>query len=63
VDRPPITSGPDQRPALQQWARSRSPPARVVERARIVLLVAEGRQDKEVARLLKITPKKMSRWR
>src|SRR5439155_15037 len=44
-------------------ARSRSLPARVVERARIVLLAAEGRQDKEVAAAMKITPKKVSRWR
>jgi hypothetical protein len=43
--------------------RSRALQARVVERARIVLLAAEGRQDKEIAVSLKITPKKVSRWR
>jgi transposase len=54
---------PDQRVALQQHVRTRALPARVVERARIVLLAAEARQDKEIAAILKITPKKVSRWR
>ena len=60
---PAITLSADQRAALEQRARSRSLPARVVERARIVLLAAEGRQDKEVAAAMNITPKKVSRWR
>jgi transposase len=60
---PAITLNPDQQATLQQQARSRSLPARVVERARIVLLAAEDRQDKEVASMMKITPKKVSRWR
>src|SRR5438132_1970549 len=60
---PAITLNPDQRAALEQRARSRSLPARVVERARIVLLAAEGRQDKEIATTMKITAKKVSRWR
>jgi len=60
---PAITLSPEQQATLDQRARSRSLPARVVERAHIVLLIAEGRQDKEVARIMKITPKKVSRWR
>src|SRR5579864_1896172 len=60
---PVITLSSDQQVALEQWARSRSLPARVVERARIVLLAAEGWQDKQIAARLKITPKKVSRWR
>src|SRR5215831_9192764 len=60
---PAITLNPEQRATLEQRARSRSLPARVVERARIVLLIAEGRQDKEVADVMKVTPKKVSRWR
>jgi transposase len=60
---PAIALSPDQGAALEQRARSRSLPARVVERARIVLLAAEGRQDKEIAASLKMTPKKVSRWR
>src|SRR5579864_281715 len=60
---PAITLSSDQQATLEQWARSRSLPARVVERARIVLLAAEGRQDKQIAAAMKITPKKVSRWR
>ena len=60
---PAITLTSDQQAALQQWARSRSLAARVVERARIVLLAAEGQQDQQIAARMKITPKKVSRWR
>jgi hypothetical protein len=55
---PAITLSSDQHAALDQWARSRSLPARVVERARIVLLAAAGQQDKHIAATMKITPKK-----
>jgi transposase len=57
---PAINLSSDQQATLEHWARSRSLPARVVERARIVLLAAQGQQ---VAVAMKITPKKVSRWR
>jgi transposase len=60
---PAITLSSDRRVTLEQWARSRSLPARVVERARIVLLAAEGQQDKQIAAVMKITPRKVARWR
>ncbi len=60
---PVITLSPEQRTALESHARSRSLPVRVVERARIVLLAAAGQQDKEIAAVLSMTPKKVSRWR
>jgi len=60
---PAIALSPDQRAALERRARSRSLPVRVVDRARIVLLAAEGQQDKEIALALGTTPKKVSRWR
>jgi transposase len=53
----------EQRTTLEEWARARSLPARIVERARIVLRAAAGEQDKEIARQLGMTPKKVSRWR
>jgi homeodomain-containing protein len=34
-----------------------------VERGRIVLFTASGQQDKEIAAVMAITPKKVSRWR
>jgi transposase len=60
---PAIELSPDQRAALEQWARGRSLPARVVERARIVLRAAAGEQDQAIAQDLGMTPKKVSRWR
>jgi transposase len=53
----------EQRTQLEEWARARSLPARVVELARIVLRAAAGEQDKEIAGELGMTPKKVSRWR
>jgi transposase len=60
---PVIRLSPEQRRVLESQARSRSLPLRVVERAHIVLFAAAGRQDKEIAVLLSMTPKKVSRWR
>ncbi len=60
---PAITLSSDQQAVLEQWARSRLLPARVVKRARIVLWAAEGLQDKQIAAAIKIAPKKASRWR
>jgi hypothetical protein len=60
---PAITLSSDQQATLEQSARSRSLPVRVVERARIVLRAAAGQQDKEIATAMKITQKKAPRWR
>ncbi len=48
---------------LEKWAQGRKIPVRLAERARIVLLAGQGRQDREIAAELGITPKKASRWR
>ena len=48
---------------LEQLARGRSLPARLVERARIVLRAAAGMQDQQIAAELGITPEKAARWR
>src|SRR5260370_2804492 len=60
---PAITLSPEQRTVLESQARSRSLPVRVAERARIVLLAAAGQQDKEIAAVMAVTSKKVSRWR
>ena len=60
---PVITLSAEQRTVLESQARSRSLAVRVVERARILLLAAAGRQDKDIAVLLSMTPKKVSRCR
>lgn len=60
---PPVIIDPSQRETLQQWARSRSLPARQVERAKVVLLAADGKTDLEIAASLKISNQKAARWR
>ena len=60
---PPVTLNSSQRETLQQWARSRSLPARQIERARVVLLAAEGKTDLEIAASLHISNEKAARWR
>jgi transposase len=52
----PVILNTEQRQVLEQRARARSLPARLVERSRIVLLAADGKQDLEIAAALKITP-------
>lgn len=49
--------------ALEQLVRGRSLPARLVERARIVLRAAAGLQNRQIASELGITPEKAARWR
>jgi transposase len=60
---PAVELTPDQQSILEAQARSRCLPARLVERSRIVLSAASGKQDKEIALTLRITPKKVARWR
>lgn len=57
-----VLSG-EEREELERLARGRKVPARVVERARIVLLAAEGKQNQEIARLCGVTRRTASLWR
>jgi len=59
----PVVLNDGQRKTLEAQARSRSAAARLVERSRIVLLAADGQQDKQIAAKLRITPEKAARWR
>jgi transposase len=59
----PIVLDKEGQGALEQLVRGRSLPARLVERARIVLRAAEGLQDQQIASELRITPEKAARWR
>ena len=58
-----ITLTDEDRTILERWSRSRSTEARLVERARIVLLAAEGRENKDIAAELGITRATVARWR
>ena len=60
---PPVELSPRQRTELERRARQRSLPARVVERARIVLRAAEGLENQQIAQRMGITPEKVARWR
>ena len=60
---PTVELTEDQRRTLQQWSRGRSLPARQVERARVVLLAADGKQDLEIAAEIGISNQKAARWR
>jgi DNA-binding NarL/FixJ family response regulator len=42
-------------------ARGRSLPARVVERAQVVLLAADGLENKQIAERMKMTPESATR--
>ena len=60
---PAVVLSEDQQRTLQQWTRGRSLPARQVERARVVLLAAAGKQDLEIAAEIGISNQKAARWR
>lgn len=59
----PVVLNPEEKETLEQIARARSRSVRMVERARIVLLAAAGKQDIEIAAALSITAHKAARWR
>jgi len=58
-----IELSPEQRTSLERMARQRSLPSRLVERARIVLLPADGLENQQIAQRLRMTPEKVARWR
>jgi len=58
-----IVLNPEQRTALERLARARSEPARVVERARIVLLAAKGLENRQIAARMGIMAETAARWR
>jgi transposase len=53
----------EQRTQLQRWARGRSTPARLVLRAKIVLLAAAGKRNDEIAGELGCTRRTVGTWR
>ena len=53
----------EERKTLQRWSRGRSTPARLVLRAKIVLLAAKGMMNKDIASELPTAPKTVSLWR
>jgi len=58
-----ITLTDDEGKTLKRWTRGRRTPARLVLRAKIVLLAADGMMNKNIAESLKTAPKTVSLWR
>jgi transposase len=52
-----------ERTVLTQQARGRSVPVRVCQRAKILLMAAEGQRDKDIANALSTTRATVARWR
>jgi transposase len=48
---------------LTSWSRGRRTPTRLMKRAKMVLMAAEGEQDKTIAKGLGIDRRQVSRWR
>jgi len=53
----------EQRKVLERWSRGRRTPARLVVRAKIVLLAAQGMQNKKIAPLVGTDRNTVKRWR
>lgn len=58
-----ITLTKEDRALLTKWSRGRSTPARLVQRAKIILMAAEGMENKTIAEELEISPRCVAKWR
>jgi len=58
-----ITLTDEERVTLTKWARGRRTPARLVQRAKIILAAAEGRENKDIAAGLGCTRRTVGTWR
>jgi transposase len=58
-----ISLAPADRAQLQRYARARSAPQRLTERARIVLMAADGKQNKVIAAQLGLSRPTVQLWR
>jgi len=59
----PIILSPQERSKLDAWARGRSLPLRLVQRARIIRMAADGIQNKDIAHELAISRPTVQLWR
>ncbi len=60
---PKVTVTDEDRKTLERWARGRSAPVRLMQRAKIVLLAAKGQENKHIANALGVTRQLVGRWR
>lgn len=59
----PVVLNDDERAKLQAWANRPTSSQRLALRARIVLACAQGRDNKDIAQHLRITPQTVGKWR
>jgi transposase len=59
----PVVLSVEEREELEKLARGRKVAVRVAERARIVLLAAEGKQNREIAEICGVTRRTVGVWR
>ena len=60
---PAIALPIETRRQLEKQMRGRSTPVRVAQRSRIVLLAADGLQNKQIAAQMGVTPRMVALWR
>ena len=58
-----MTLSPEERKVLEAWAASRTEPYRRVQRARALLLAAEGKTSTAIAQEVDLTRRMVSQWR
>jgi len=58
-----VTLSPEERKTLETWAASRTEPYRKVQRARVVLLAAEGRTNSAIAKEVGLARRMVIQWR
>src|SRR5215212_6353719 len=59
----PVALSPDERATLDAWARSRTLPVRLVQRAQIVQLAADGMANQDIAATLAVSRPTVQLWR
>ena len=60
---PSIILSPEEQTALDGWAKARSFPLRLVQRAQIILSAARGRRSQDIAKDLRISRPTVQLWR
>ena len=59
----PLALSREERATLERWTRRRKTAQALAQRARIILLAAEGASNNEVARRERVNPHTVSKWR
>ena len=59
----PITLSPEERQTLDAWSKGRSFPFRVVQRARVICMAADGNLNQDISKALHISRPTVQLWR